>query len=339
MRARTLPARPARYRLAATAAAAALAAAGLAGVLPAGTASAQASRPAAARSASSLPVTYSFAAAFAATFAFPGQSPPGANNFSCHPGAAHPYPVVLVHGTFENMNDNWQAAAPLLVNHGYCVFAFNYGGSPPGNPVQGTGDAVASAQQLAAFVSRVLAATGAAKVDLVGHSQGGMMPRYYINFLGGAGHVDKLVGLAPSNYGTTLDGLFTLSQTLGPLLPLNVLLNVTCQACVQQEQGSPFLARLNASPTVAGVGYTVIESTGDEVVTPYTNAFLPPAPNVTDITVQQQCAQDHSDHLEISYDPVALADMLNALDPAHPVTVPCLTVLPLTGPAGPVPSF
>jgi triacylglycerol esterase/lipase EstA (alpha/beta hydrolase family) len=335
MRARTLPGpAPIRFRLAAT-----LAAAALAVVLPAGAASAQATRPAAAASAaSSLPVGYSFAAAFAVTFAFPGQSPPGANS-SCHPSAAHPYPVVLVHGTFENMNDNWQAAAPLLANHGYCVFAFNYGGSPPGNPVQGTGDSVASAQQLAAFISQVLAATGAAKVDLVGHSQGGMMPRYYINFLGGAGHVDKLIGLAPSNYGTTLDGLFTLSQSLGQLAPLNGLLGITCQACVQQEEGSPFLAKLNASPTVPGVRYTVIESTGDEVVTPYTNAFLPPAPNVTDITLQQQCAQDHSDHLEISYDPVALADMLNALDPDHPVTVPCLTVLPLTGPAGPVPSF
>ena len=73
--------------------------------------------------------------------------------------------------------------------------------------------------------------------------------------------------------------------------------------------------------------------------TPYTNAFLPAAPNVTNITVNSQCPLDRSDHLEIAADPVALADMLNALDPASPVTVPCVPVLPLTGPAGPVPSF
>jgi len=48
---------------------------------------------------------------------------------------------------------------------------------------------------------------------------------------------------------------------------------------------------------------------------------------------------DQSDHLEIAADPVALADVLNALDPAHPVRVPCLVVLPITGPVGPVPSF
>ncbi len=85
--------------------------------------------------------------------------------------------------------------------------------------------------------------------------------------------------------------------------------------------------------------YTVIESVDDEVVTPYTNAFLPAATNVTNITVQSQCALDGSDHLEIAADPIALADMLNALDPSAPVTVPCLVVLALTGPIGPVPSI
>jgi hypothetical protein len=75
------------------------------------------------------------------------------------------------------------------------------------------------------------------------------------------------------------------------------------------------------------------------VATPYTNAFLPAAPNVTNITVNEQCPLDASDHLEIAYDPVTMADMLNALDPEDPVQVPCVPVLPVTGPTGPVPSF
>jgi pimeloyl-ACP methyl ester carboxylesterase len=237
------------------------------------------------------------------------------------------------------MDDNWQAASPILANHGYCVFAFNYGGASPTSDFQGTGDIAASAGQLASFVNEVLAATGAAKVDLVGHSQGGMMPRYYINFLGGASKVDKLVALAPSSYGTTLDGLTVLGDTLGLLAPVNGALAATCEACVEQEEGSSFLATLNAEPTAPGVSYTVIESRDDEVVTPYTNAFLPDGPNVTNITLQNQCPLDESDHLEIANDPVAMADMLNALDPAQPVRVPCLLVLPVTGPVGPVPSF
>jgi hypothetical protein len=82
-------------------------------------------------------------------------SPPGSNDPTCKPTAAHPFPVVLVHGTFENMDDNWQAAAPLLANHGYCVFAFNYGGATADSDFQGTGDIAAAAGQLAAFVNHV----------------------------------------------------------------------------------------------------------------------------------------------------------------------------------------
>jgi triacylglycerol esterase/lipase EstA (alpha/beta hydrolase family) len=295
--------------------------------------------PAANASAATLPVNYDFLAGAAVTFNSPTTPPPGANNFSCRPSSAHPYPVILVHGTLANMNDNWQAAAPILANHGYCVFAFNYGGSSATADLQGTGDIAASAAQLATFVDTVLAATGAAKVDLVGHSQGGMMPRYYLNFLGGAAKVATFVALAPSNYGTTLDGLTVLGTDLDFIAGVNSLLSTTCTACVQQEQGSAFLAKLNATPTVAGVNYTVIETRDDEVVTPYSNAFLPAAPNVTNITLQNQCPLDAADHVEIAADPVAMADMLNALDPAAPVKVPCLVVLPLTGPVGPVPAF
>src|SRR6201999_4209668 len=134
---------------------------------------------------------------------------------------AHPDPVILVNGTFANMDDNWQAASPLLANHGYCVYAFNYGGASAASPVQGTGDIAASAAQLATFVNSVLSATGAAKVDLVGHSQGGMMPRYYLSFLGGAAKVATLVALAPFNYGTTLDGLTKLAGLLGVTSEIN----------------------------------------------------------------------------------------------------------------------
>jgi triacylglycerol esterase/lipase EstA (alpha/beta hydrolase family) len=241
--------------------------------------------------------------------------------------------VVLVHGTLENMDDNWGGVAPLLVDNGYCVFAFDYGGPSPSSPIQGTGPIEDGAAQLSSFVDQVLAATGAAKVDLVGQSQGGMMPRYYIKNLGGAGKVDKLVALSPSNNGTTLDGITQLAQQLNLLEPANGLLSAACAACVEQEVGSPFLTALNAGgETVPGIDYTVISTEDDEVVTPYTNAFLPAAPNVTDITVQDQCSWDQSDHLEIAYDPVALTDVLNALDPAHPQPVPCEVVLPITGP-------
>ena len=277
--------------------------------------------------ATPYPVNYSFTAAIAYTLTHYGQPPRGADNWACKPTAAHPDPVVLVHGTFGNMTDSWEALSPLLANAGYCVYALNYGGSSPGNPIQATGPIETSARQLSAFVDKVLASTGARKVDIVGHSQGGMMPRYYIRFLGGAAKVDTLVGLAPSNHGTTLFGLTTLEAAFGAggSLP-------GCAACGEQMAGSAFLTKLNAGhETEPGVRYTVIEGRYDEVVTPYTSAFLAPGPNVRNVTLQDGCTSDLGDHLAIIYDRRALAYTMNALDPAHPVAVPCTLVLPGNG--------
>lgn len=258
-------------------------------------------------------------------------SPLGAN-VPCHPSAAHPYPVVLVEGTFASMYNSFQAISPDLVNNGYCVYAFNYGQTIPGSGFYAMGDIPTSAGQLATEVNRVLASTGASKVDLVGWSQGGMMPRYYINNLGGAARVNMLVGFAPSNYGTTLDGLQQFITQLGLAGAVTALLSVTCAACTEQLQGSAFLTSLNRTPTVPGVKYVVIETTDDEVVTPYTNAFLPAAANVQNITLQNQCSQDASDHISIAYDSNALQDMINALGPDDSGFQPsCAAVGPIIG--------
>ena len=83
--------------------------------------------------------------------------PPGANDFSCKPTAAHPEPVVLVHGTFANRSIDWAALSPRLKADGYCVFALNYGGSD-GGPALGiyaTGPIANSAQELKSFVQQV----------------------------------------------------------------------------------------------------------------------------------------------------------------------------------------
>src|SRR4051794_25801673 len=278
--------------------------------------------------AESLPVVYDGVTGYA--HASPTASPPGANDWACKPSAAHPRPVVLVHGTFADMADSWQALSPLLVNAGYCVFALNYGSYERSGSlgIYATGDIPTSAEQLAAFVSRVRDATGAGQVDIVGHSQGGMMPRYYVRFLGGAPRVHTLVGLAPSNHGTTLEGLFTLASYFPGA---DAFLGALCPACEQQAAGSAFLAKLNGGgDTVLSVDYTVIESANDEVVTPYTSAFLGGS-HVTNILLQRQCVLDQGEHLSMPYDHIADADVLTALDPAHPAHPACTPVLPVIG--------
>ncbi|MFC5803541.1 esterase/lipase family protein [Streptomyces formicae] len=248
----------------------------------------------------------------------------GWNDHSCKPSAAHPRPVILVHGTFGNSVDNWLALAPYLVHRGYCVFSLDYGRLPGVPFFHGLGPVDKSAEQLDAYVDEVLAATGAAEADLVGHSQGGMMPRYYLKFLGGADKVNALVGIAPDNHGTTLGGL----ANLLPYFPgAEDLLSTATPGLADQIAGSAFLTKLNAGgDTVPGVRYTVIATKYDEVVTPYRSGFLD-GPNVRNVTLQDLCVLDLSEHVAIGlWDRIAYHEVANALDPAHATPTTCASV-------------
>ncbi|MEV5734288.1 alpha/beta fold hydrolase [Streptomyces sp. NPDC052292] len=248
----------------------------------------------------------------------------GWNDYSCKPSAAHPRPVVLVHGTLGNSVDNWLSLAPYLKHRGYCVFSLDYG-QLPGVPLfHGLGPIDKSAEQLAAYVDKVLAATGAEKADLVGHSQGGMMPRYYLKFLGGAAKVNALVGLAPDNHGTDLSGL----TSLLPYFPgAEDLVKATTPGLADQIAGSAFLTRLNAGgDTVPGVHYTVIATKYDEVATPWRNQYLS-GPDVRNVLLQDLCPLDLSEHVAIALtDRIAFHEVANALDPAHATATTCASV-------------
>ncbi|MGW0950476.1 esterase/lipase family protein [Streptomyces sp. NPDC002545] len=248
----------------------------------------------------------------------------GWNNYSCKPSAAHPRPVVLVHGTFGNSVDNWLSLAPYLKDRGYCVFSLDYG-QLPGVPLfYGLGPIDKSAEQLSAFVDKVLAATGAAKADLVGHSQGGMMPRHYLKFLGGAAKVNALVGIAPDNHGTTLSGL----TNLLPYFPgASDLLKAATPGLADQIAGSAFLTKLNeGGDTVPGVHYTVIATKYDEVVTPWRSQYLT-GPDVRNVLLQDLCAVDLSEHVTIgTIDRIAFHEVANALDPTHATATTCASV-------------
>ncbi|MET7681852.1 alpha/beta fold hydrolase [Streptomyces sp. NPDC005423] len=249
----------------------------------------------------------------------------GWNDYTCKPSAAHPHPVVLVHGTFANATDNWLALAPYLENRGYCVFSLDYGQLPGVPAFHGLGPIDRSAAQLQTFVAKVLAATGAAKADLVGHSQGGMMPRYYLKFLGGAAEVNTFVGIAPDNHGTTLDGL---TQLLPYFPGAEDLISAATPGLADQISGSAFLTKLNAGgDTVPGVHYTVIATKYDEVVTPYSSQFLSGS-DVHNVLLQNLCPLDLSEHVLIGLtDRIVFHEVANALDPAHATATTCASAL------------
>jgi len=229
-------------------------------------------------------------------------SPYGANNWTCKPKVSQPNPVVLVHGTYGDQQSlfdylSWYASAS-----GYCVYAFDYG-------FYGTNAVATSAGELKTFVDKVLAATGAAKVSIIGHSQGGTMPRYYIKNLGGATKVDDLIGLAPANHGTTWTGL------------LSLVPGFYCQACHDLMAGSPFLSSLNSGGESPGtVSYTNIVTQSDTVVTPYTSGYLAAASNVSNIRIQDVCPTNTTGHIQVPMDPAFIRIAVDALSHAGPAS-------------------
>jgi pimeloyl-ACP methyl ester carboxylesterase len=262
--------------------------------------------------------------------------------------------VVLVHG-FVATRAYWQTLSPLLANHGYCVFALTYGQLPGQPHLGGFAPMERSAQELDLFIDRVLAATGAKEVDLVGHSEGTVMPQHYLKRLGGAKEVERYVALAPLYDGTTMHGIDGFLRQveewpLGLGAAVRSALDHGCPSCRQLMHGSDFLADLYADGVVAvpgvtyttimsrydelvtpytsgvldapGVTYTTIMSRYDELVTPYTSGVLD-APGVTDVVIQDGCEVDFAEHGAVAWTPRALGYVLNALDPAHATPPPC----------------
>ncbi len=259
------------------------------------------------------------------------SSPSGANDWQCTPTTAHPAPVVLVHGTWGNQN-SWDVLAPKLSAAGYCVFTLNYGrdtssayGAQPG--IYGTADIRDSAAELARFVDRVRSSTGAAHVDIVAHSQGGLVARQYMRFGGGVNRadpqrnsVDQLITVGATNHGTT-------ASNLGYLLPSGsasdpgkeIVAAVLGRAAAQQVVGSEFLRALNADgDTEPGVRYTVVASRFDEMSTPPEATFLTAGPGafVENVWVQSVCAGDTFDHGRLLRSPAVIQIVQQALDPS-----------------------
>jgi triacylglycerol lipase len=222
-------------------------------------------------------------------------------------------PVILVEGTGSSEPlvpaVELDVLADRLEADGHQAFVFPL-------PGQGLGDIGVTSAALAPFVDQVLAQTGASRVDLIGHSQGGLVARYYIKFLGGASKVDSFVGLATPHHGTQLANLAMLHGVVDCLgYPF----------CQQVVTGSPFLNDLNGDDdTFGAVRYTNFASTLDLIVVPYTNAFQRSA-GAVNVTIQQHCPLRIVEHLTLALDGTTYSGIQDALA-GRPVILNCLAL-------------
>lgn len=280
-----------------------------------------------------LPVRYGNGYAFGtvAINDWNGQVP-GADDYACTPSAAHPNPVVLVGSTFLSAAVNWTAVAPYLYNQGYCVYTINYGRKiynvPPG--IIGLDPVASSAREVADLVARVRQATGAARIDMVGHSQGGLVSRYFIEQLGGADVVDKMVLLSSPYKATGLPvDIAAIARNTIPQSVFDAIENNGVVPPVPFNFINPYALGLATDHLTPSVTYTQITDIADEVglyggLTP-----LAGATNASIEYINQACPTDFSQHFAQPYSPTAVAMIGNALGTAEQrQAVPC-TFVPL----------
>ncbi|MEZ5322258.1 MAG: hypothetical protein R2698_09330 [Microthrixaceae bacterium] len=254
---------------------------------------------------------------------------------------------MLVHGFAANMADSLSGLSTFLANEGYCVFALNYG-APTGSIFGGTDDiGHSSLTEFGPFVDLVLARTGARQVDVVGHSEGSVMPRWWMRF-GPSVHADgtpkiaTFVGIGPAGRGADLDGFASQIRSI-PFFAQSIatMQQNGCGACEQLVAGSSFLDRLNSrdpqpgelftGPTQPGVRYLMLATEFDNFLVPYRFGFIDD-PAVTNMTVQDVCPLDGADHLSIVFDPVAYDLVSNFLDPAASTAQRCVPTPPTFNP-------
>jgi hypothetical protein len=176
-------------------------------------------------------------------------------------------------------------------------------------PQQAMGD-VQVAGEFIVYAIRAMHRMSGRRVDILGHSQGGMIGRWALRFWPGLRErVNDLVGLAPSNHGT---------------LDAQTICATTCPAAFwQQRADSQFTAALNSgAETFAPVDYTSVYTHLDEVVTPNSDesgssSLHTGDGDITNVALQDVCPADAAEHLAIgTYDPVAYALAMDAL--THP---------------------
>jgi hypothetical protein len=213
-------------------------------------------------------------------------------------------PVLLLHGTGATVEENW------MWNY---VPAFNSLGIPwctLQSPERGQGDIQVNGEYVVHAIREMHRRAGR-RISLIGHSQGGMLPRWALRFWPDTrAMVDDQIGFAASNHGTT-QARITCREECSP-------------SSWQQMDGSAFLRALNSfQETFAGISYTMVYTRLDEIVQPPDGAALHGGGGrITNVAIQDICPLALSEHLLIGIvDTTAFALAMDALSHDGPASV------------------
>jgi len=238
--------------------------------------------------------------------------------FACPAGFSHPEhePVLLVHGTATTAEESWswgyQITLPSEAGIDVCTVEL---------PDRALGDIQTAAEYVVYAVRAMAAATGQ-RIGIVGHSQGGLEPRWAVRWWPDvAASVADVVTLASDNQGT-------------------VTADASCAfdcapAIWQQRTVSNFIAALNEQPTVPGVAYTSIYSLTDELVQPAAVDAVAVIPGGSNVLVQGLCPGRPAHHIAPLFDAVYWSVMVDALThdgPADSSRVPLTVCAQFTAP-------
>ncbi|MHA2250642.1 MAG: esterase/lipase family protein [Candidatus Kariarchaeaceae archaeon] len=107
-------------------------------------------------------------------------------------------PVLFLHG-WTATHEAWDDMIEYFLVDGWpsdLLYAYDFDNTDNCS-VQANID---NANRIKQWVEEILDTTGAEKIDLVGHSMGGLNSRYYIKFLGGIDQVDDHVSIATGHH-------------------------------------------------------------------------------------------------------------------------------------------
>jgi triacylglycerol lipase len=212
-------------------------------------------------------------------------------------------PVLLVHGTGLDAEQSWAwNYERVLPTVGFDVCAVTL-------PAHALAD-IQIASEYVVYAVRTMSAATHRRVSVIGHSQGGLEPRWALRWWPDVpGLVSHYVGLASPNHGIDAADACVASGNCWP-------------AVWQFAHGSNFLAALNRGSESPGPTlYTAVYSLTDELVQPALpapTAALAPAPNASSLAVQDVCPGRPVNHISMLDDAVVFAIVMRALTSSHP---------------------